>query len=137
MLESPDVLKSAYDMSVNESQGSAQEELDKYLDSIEGKIAQFKNEVQEFWYNLISSETVKNFIDFGTKAIDIIGKITDKIGLLGTAVISITGITSLNSILRGNASGGRVKSNITYLKSALINMPPNRLAERCARYWCV
>lgn len=109
MFESPDVLKSAYDTSINESQGSAQEELDKYLDSIEGKMKNFTNEVQEFWYNLISSETVKGFVDFGTKAIDILGKITDKLGLLKTSIIAIIALPKLKNLLVGKDSGGRVK----------------------------
>lgn len=36
ILASPDVLKSAYESSKN-SEGSAEEELNKYLDSVEGK----------------------------------------------------------------------------------------------------
>jgi hypothetical protein len=76
MLESPDVLKSAYETSLNESQGSAQEELDKYLDSIEGKIQKFQNKLQEFWYNLLDSDMIKEAVDAGTKLIDILGNIT-------------------------------------------------------------
>lgn len=122
ILQNNELLESVYDSSANDSEGSAQEELDKYLDSIEGKMQQFKNEVQEFWYNLISSDTVKGFVDFGTNVIDIIGKITDKIGLLGTTIVSIYALPKLKYALKG---GGRAK------KSALkINMPPNKLTER-------
>lgn len=89
MLQNPKILREAYAASANDSVGSAQEELEKYLDSIEGKIAQFQNEVQEFWYKLISSETIKGVIDLGTKVIDILGKIVDHLGVIGTLGIGL------------------------------------------------
>ncbi len=78
----------------------------KFLDSIEGKVQQFKNEVQEFWYNLVSSDSIKSIIDFGTKIVDIIGKIVDKIGLLGTAITGVAVAINLKAMKNG---GGRVK----------------------------
>lgn len=126
ILESPDVLKDVYESSAYDSEGSAQEELDKYLDSIEGKIQLFTNEVQEFWFNLISSDTVKNFVSFGTKVFDVLGKITDKLKLTGTAVAALVASFSIRAIKTN--SGGRAKK----FALKVINMPPNRLAERCA-----
>ena len=52
-----------------ESQGSAIAENQKWLDSIEGKTYQFTNALQTMWSNLIDSEMIKSFIDFGTEAI--------------------------------------------------------------------
>ena len=37
ILESPEILEETYNMSLNDATGSAEEELSKYLDSIEGK----------------------------------------------------------------------------------------------------
>lgn len=51
------------------SSGSAMAENEKWLDSIEGKTYQFTNALQTMWSNMIDSEMVKSFIDFGTDAI--------------------------------------------------------------------
>ena len=83
----------------------------------------FKNEVQEFWYTLVDSKTVKGFVDFGTKLIDILGKVVDSLGVVGTAMAAAFVIPNLK-----NAGGGRIK----YIKLVLINMPPNKLTVRWA-----
>ena len=126
ILQNEDLLTSVYDSSTNESEGSAQKALDKHLDSIEGKIQQFTNKVQEFWYGFIDSETVKGFIDLGTSVLDILGKITSSLGEVGTIIAALG--TSLAFHFAKVKSGGRVKKFTLVAK----NMPPNRLAERCA-----
>jgi TP901 family phage tail tape measure protein len=97
-----EVIKSAED-----ADGSATEENLRYMESIEGKIAKFINELQEFWHGLIDSKTVKGFIDFGTKALDIIGKITSKLGTLGTVAAALGIGFGVHKIKK--KSGGRVK----------------------------
>lgn len=109
MLENPELLDSVYKESQN-SDGSSQEELEKYLDSIEGKIQQFTNEVQEFWYNLISSDTIKLFIDFGTKVVDIIGNVIDKFGELGTLGTVAAGIFGGNKLYKNFFTKGQTKT---------------------------
>ena len=52
------------------SSGSAMAENEKWLDSIEGKTYQFTNALQTMWSNLLDSEMIKGFLDFGTKAIE-------------------------------------------------------------------
>ena len=96
ILQNEGLLTSVYDSSANDSEGSAQQELDKYLDSIEGKIQQFNNEVQEFWYHLIDSETVKGFVDAGTTIIDILGKLTSHLGGVGTALSAVGAAFSIS-----------------------------------------
>lgn len=135
------------------AEGSAAEENLKYVESIEGRIELFNNRLQEFWYNLLDSEMVKEFVDAGTKLIDILDNIVSAIsdtgslkiftGLLSGLIdmvkgltsalgtlnlpLLIVGITKLVNFTKGKkTSGGRVKM------STLNNMPPNRLAERCA-----
>lgn len=51
------------------SSGSAIAENEKWLDSIEGKTYQFTNALQTMWSNMLDSEVIKGFIDFGTDAI--------------------------------------------------------------------
>lgn len=106
ILQNPEILKEAYESSANDSEGSAQEELEKYLDSIEGKISKFTNELQEFWHGLIDSETIKFFIDAGTTILDIIGKITSALGEIGVAGAGIGAIFSFKAFKN---SGGRDK----------------------------
>lgn len=110
ILQNPDILRDAYESSAFESENSAQDELNKFLESIEGKIQQFTNEVQEFWHGLIDSSTIKFFVDAGTTILDILGKITGALGEVGTiAAIAGTafGFSALKTAI--NARGGRTK----------------------------
>ena len=67
------------------SAGSALEENERYLDSIQGKIDQFNNAMQAMWSNTLDSDMVKGFVSLGTEII----KIIDKIGLLNSALIAL------------------------------------------------
>lgn len=58
ILQNADMLKSVYE-DVQESEGSAAKELDAYLDSIDGKIAQLQNKTQELAFTSIDSEDIK------------------------------------------------------------------------------
>ena len=48
------------------SEGSALNENAKYMDSIEGKVSNFKSAFEELSQTLISSDFIKGFVDFGT-----------------------------------------------------------------------
>lgn len=48
------------------SEGSALNENAKYMDSIEGKVSNFKSAFEELSQSLISSDFIKGFVDFGT-----------------------------------------------------------------------
>ena len=69
IIQSADELKNAYEMSTKDFSGSAQEELNKYLDSITAKITEFQNQVQRFWVGLIDSDVIKFFVELGTKVL--------------------------------------------------------------------
>lgn len=71
----------AIKQSVN-SIGSATEENTKYLNSIEGKATDFQSAFQSLSTNLISSDTVKNVVDFGTTIIKFLDDTIDKVGIL-------------------------------------------------------
>lgn len=108
ILQNPDVLRDAFE-SAQDSAGSALKENEKYLDSIEGKIAQLTNNVQEFWSAFIDSEFVKGAIDvlsdivqFGTKIVD----------TFGTAGSIIAGAFSVFAIKKG---GGRAKKSCAFV----------------------
>ena len=80
------------------AEGSALAENEKYLESIEGKIASLKNELQSLAYDLIDSGTIKDIIDAGKNIISIINKTTDGVSLLSLAIggLSSYGLSNLN-----------------------------------------
>lgn len=102
--------------SAEKAEGSALRENERYLDSIEGKISQFNNEVQEFWHNLIDSETIKNVVDAGTKILDFLGDIVDILGEIGTAGAIAGAFLSIK--FSKNNSGGRDKKFSLMIKYA-------------------
>ena len=95
LLQNGDILKSSYESASNAS-GSAQKELNTYLDSIEGRISLFKNEMQTVWMNFISSDVIKFFVDLGTEIL----KVIDKIGVLQSALIALVAIKGLPALAK-------------------------------------
>lgn len=91
ILQSPELLTSAYE-SAMKSAGSAQEELDKFLESIDGRMQKLENQAQEFWFKLIDSDTIKGGIDLLTGLLDIATKLVDTFGAFGTAAMVGGGI---------------------------------------------
>lgn len=96
IIQNIELLESVY-TAAQDSLGSSDEELAKYLDSVTGKIAKFKNQAQELASVTFKSEFVKDFIDAGTGLLDILTKLIDKMGVLGFggAVAGGVGIFSL------------------------------------------
>jgi len=99
ILQSPNVLEEAYKDAKNAS-GSAQEELDKYLESIDGRMQKLENQAQEFWFKLIDSDTIKGGIDLLTGLLDIATKLVDTFGAFGTAAMVGGGILGAKNIGR-------------------------------------
>lgn len=85
ILQNPDILENVYaDSQISE--GSAQEELDKYLDSIDARIQKLKNAAQEFAVDFLDSDVIKFFIDFGTSAINVLDELAKKIDFVAVAL---------------------------------------------------
>ena len=84
LIQNFDTVESVIETSEN-SAGSALRENERYLDSIQGKIDQFKNAVQSMWSNALDSDLIKGIVDLGTKLV----KVIDKIGLLNTALVGL------------------------------------------------
>lgn len=91
ILQNGDMLREVYQQA-QDSDGSAEKELDAYLDSIEGKMAQLKNRGQEFWATTINTEAVKSVISFLTEGLNLVTQLVDKIGLIGPALAAIGGV---------------------------------------------
>lgn len=88
ILQNGEMLKSVYEDAQN-SEGSAEQELNSYLDSVDGKLQQLSNRAQEFWFKVIDSETIKNGIDLLTNLTKGATDFVDTIGILPTLLTGI------------------------------------------------
>lgn len=91
ILQNGDMLRSVYEDAQN-SDGSAEQELNSYLDSIDGKMAQLENRAQEFWFKVIDSETIKNGISLLSTLLKGATDFVDTVGLLPTILAPIVAI---------------------------------------------
>lgn len=93
-----DVLKTAAD-----SAGSALSENEKYLDSINGKIAQFQAAFEDLSSAVFDSGFIKGVVDFGTSVIEGLTFITEKLGSLPALIGAIAAAATMYS---GAKNGG-------------------------------
>ena len=94
LLENFTVAEEALQTAAN-SAGSAIAENEKQLESIEGKISKFKASFQTFSQNLIGSDTVKIFVDFGTALIVVLDKLQQLHLLLPTIIAAFVAFKSI------------------------------------------
>ena len=97
ILQNGDMLRSVYEDAQN-SEGSAEKELNSYLDSIDGKMAQLENRAQEFWFKIIDSETIKNGINLLSTLIKGATDFVDTVGLLPTVLAGISTALSFKNV---------------------------------------
>lgn len=67
-----------------QSAGSAREENLRYIESIEGRLNILSTQAQEFWYTFINSDAIKDGITLLTNLLEVLTKIVDTFGSLGT-----------------------------------------------------
>ena len=84
VLQSPSVLRNVYESSQN-SFGSAEEELEKWKDSITGHLATIQNKWQQAWTTVGNRDQINFFIDLGSAVLDVV----NKFGMLETVVPTI------------------------------------------------
>lgn len=82
------MLRSVYEDAQN-SEGSAENELNAYLDSIDGKISKLTNRIQEFWSVVIDDNAIKVIISFLSNSLKLGTNIVDVTGTLPPVIISI------------------------------------------------
>lgn len=99
ILQDPTQLE-AVKKSSEEAMGSAEKELNSYLDSINGKMAQLENRAQEFWFKVIDSETIKNGIDLLSTLLKGTTDFVDTVGLLPTILTGIGAALSFKNVGR-------------------------------------
>lgn len=61
--------------------------MNETMNSIESRIALFRQATETMWSNTLSSEWIKGFVDAGTAIV----KLTDKVGLLSVALAGVFG----------------------------------------------
>lgn len=106
------------------AEGSALEENQKYMQSIEGHADLLKNKWQEVWANSINRETINFFLDLTRGVLELV----DALGAIPTAL----GAMSFFGLAKG---GGRGKIASPRINTFLyINMPPKRLMVTCTSY---
>ena len=102
MLENWDDAKAAME-TARDSAGSANKELNTYLNSAEGKITQFQATFQSLSQDVLDSDIVKNVIDFGTAALNAADGFVKWSGAIPAVVSGLSAFLSLsNTKTQGN-----------------------------------
>lgn len=109
-------VQKAYQETLN-SEGSAQQEQDRWMKSIEAKIGTFKATFQEFSNTLISSNLVKGIIDGATTILDIITQIIDKFGTLQTLIAGFGAYKGISSFVKNFEELKNIGNLISAFKS--------------------
>lgn len=76
-------IEKAYEASANAA-GSAMQEQERWLESLEAKIQQFEAAFQSLSSTVLDSGLLKWFVDFGTDTVKVLDTVVDKLGSLGT-----------------------------------------------------
>lgn len=93
ILDDAKLLRDVYTQ-VQKSSGSAEQELSKYLDSIEGKTNSLTNSWQEFWSKSFDTETIKTVLDLlngVVQALTDMGGLVPILGTVGSAIAAAKG----------------------------------------------
>jgi TP901 family phage tail tape measure protein len=88
IMQNGDTIINATETALN-SQGSALRENEKYLDSINGRIAVFNSTLEQLWNDTLSSDAIKRLVDFGTSLL----KIADAVGLVNIVATVLVALT--------------------------------------------
>ena len=84
--------------SATNSMGSAEAQNNNYLDSINGKLLQFQNSVEQLSTTLASSGIVKFFVDLGTSGVNAVNGIVNALTPMGTLGAITGGLLSSKNI---------------------------------------
>ena len=91
ILSNPEMLEGVYEAADN-ADGSAEEELSKYLDSIEGKTQQLTNQWQELAATLGNTDMIKGVLTVATDFLSVITELIKNVGGLSAALGVLGGI---------------------------------------------
>lgn len=96
LIQNFDTVEEAIEASAG-SAGSALEENERYLDSIQGKIDQFTNATQSMWSNFLDADVVKFVVELGARLI----KVVDTLGLIPSILVAIGSVKGLQFLFKG------------------------------------
>lgn len=92
-----DTARAATEAAIN-SEGSAMRENERYMQSLSGKIGQFKAQFQEFSNVAMDTDFLKGIVDSGTKALDIFTSLLKTLGVIPTALGAIGAVKILRNL---------------------------------------
>lgn len=91
---------SAYETALN-SVGSSAKEQSIYMESIEGRLNEFKNTITELWVNSIDSDFIKGSVSSATELISVLSQMIEKFGILPTVTsVATASFVMFNSKFR-------------------------------------
>ena len=82
--------------------GSMAEEAEKTANSLEGSLNKLSNTWTDTVQNILDSDTLNSGVKVLNTVLDLINKITDKLGLFGTAGLTIGIILGVKNVGRAN-----------------------------------
>ena len=97
ILSAPEMLENVYRDSAYMSEGSANEELNKQLESIEGHVNRLKNTYDELWTSAVNRDVINFFIDMANGALTLV----NNLGLVKTAFAGILSVVEFQSTMSG------------------------------------
>ena len=83
-------IQKAYE-AANNSAGSAMQEQERWMESLEAKIQRFQAAFQSLSNTVINSDFLKALVDGGTTLLTLLEKLIDNFGVLGTTIAGIGG----------------------------------------------
>lgn len=89
-------IEQAYQTAMN-SENSAQEEQDRWMDSIDAKTQQLKASFQDLSQTLFSSDIAKNFLDISTNVVSGFDAIIEKVGAFKGLISTVLGMVMTKS----------------------------------------
>ena len=101
-----------------ESEGTLNQKNSRYMESLAAHMEQFTAARQNLMDSFFNADSFKNFVDFGTKAVNIIAKLVDAIGGGGNALLMLG--TTASRVL-GNTVAREVTSLVTNFRNARDN----------------
>lgn len=115
MLSNSELLEKIYNDAVNSS-GEAEAAMETAMSSLDSKLQQLQNSYEHLWQSSINSSALKFIVDVA----DGIVKITDKVGLLSTALIAVGGVMGAKKLGAANLKQLSVKN--VYAESCMFLM---------------
>ena len=104
-------IQKAYEAALN-AEGSAMQEQNRWLDSIEAKQQKLQASFQAFSTTAINSDFSKGLLDFGSGSLDIFTNLIDKVGTFKGLIASIGGgFLAKNGLGKRNADLYKIKQN--------------------------